>query len=182
MSLATLRRLIAYECLARLVSQMPHKCTVGKARCSPQPICSRGLSNFEVYTASCTIMNHAILITADNIGGYSSGPFQPSFLTPSTASAHTNGLAMAGRYPGTIPNGESGGSILINVEVGGNILSSGQGHCQDESCVLHALITTPITCAGNKAKSRDIARLLATLDIDIATEYAMRLGHWCDPS
>jgi hypothetical protein len=43
-------------------------------------------------TADTTI-NRAILITADNIGGYCSGPFQPSSLTPSTASAHINGLS-----------------------------------------------------------------------------------------
>jgi hypothetical protein len=37
------------------------------------------------------------LITADNISGYYSGLFQSSSLTPSTASAHTNGLSYSQR-------------------------------------------------------------------------------------
>jgi hypothetical protein len=45
----------------------------------------------------CTTMNRPILITADNIGGYCSGPFQPSSLTPSTARAHINGLSYSRR-------------------------------------------------------------------------------------
>ena len=38
-------------------------------------------------------MNRANLITADKTGGYCSGPFQPSSLTPKTANAHTNALS-----------------------------------------------------------------------------------------
>jgi hypothetical protein len=38
-------------------------------------------------------MNRATLMTADKTGGYCSGPFHPSALTPNTANAHTIGLS-----------------------------------------------------------------------------------------
>ena len=76
-------------------------------------------------------MNRATLITADKTGGYDSGPFQPSSLTPSTANAHTIALSYSLRvircFNNAMQNSKHARWPLDNLVGGMMLLGPGPG-------------------------------------------------------